>query len=224
MTNNREHQNEKKKSFYSKKKKKICTKWINCLKKKNCYRQRTSQNTKQKQMSVWLLSHWKRLFWHIHTLNTHLIFSIKVVFWRISSARPSLASACYIRPCDKDAIWWARLCAVPMLGFFLGQEGGWRSPEEEQTMASAASKSDVTMKSGTQLHSSFSELFHTVKPTDSNECWLWPFCCRFGRRSSLRPSFFFLFVCLWRNKQSALSTKVLLGRSLSFAADAGWWC
>ena len=29
---------------------------------------------------------------------------------------------------------------------------------------------DVWMKSGTQLHSSFSELFHTVKPTDSNEC------------------------------------------------------
>jgi len=33
---------------------------------------------------------------------------------------------------------------------------------------------DGRMKSGTQLHSSFSELFHTVKPTDSNECWLWP--------------------------------------------------
>lgn len=28
----------------------------------------------------------------------------------------------------------------------------------------------VGLKSGTQLHSSFSELFHTVKPTDSNEC------------------------------------------------------
>lgn len=34
---------------------------------------------------------------------------------------------------------------------------------------------DGRMKSGTQLHSSFSELYHTVKPTDSNECWLWPF-------------------------------------------------
>ena len=33
---------------------------------------------------------------------------------------------------------------------------------------------DARMKSGTQLHSSFSELYHTVKPTDSNECWLWP--------------------------------------------------
>lgn len=30
-------------------------------------------------------------------------------------------------------------------------------------------------KAGPQLHSLFSELVRTVQPTDSNECWLWPF-------------------------------------------------
>lgn len=29
-------------------------------------------------------------------------------------------------------------------------------------------------RSGPQLHSLFSELFYTVQPSDSNECWLWP--------------------------------------------------
>lgn len=35
--------------------------------------------------------------------------------------------------------------------------------------------SDVSQgKTGPQLHSLFSELFHRVQPSDSNECWLWP--------------------------------------------------
>lgn len=55
-----------------------------------------------------------------------------------------------------------------------GGEGGDAMLAEKYIMPSSAYRDaircDGRMKSGTQLHSSFSELFHTVKPTDSNEC------------------------------------------------------
>jgi len=44
---------------------------------------------------------------------------------------------------------------------------------------------DESGRSGPQLHSLFSELFYTVQPSDSNECWLWPLV--FG--SSVEESF-----------------------------------
>ncbi|KAM3619427.1 uncharacterized protein V6R79_007959 [Siganus canaliculatus] len=62
---------------------------------------------------------------------------------------------------------------VPVVGGRRSGREGWRRAEKQINASSAyrdAISSDVQMKSGTQLHSSFSELFHTVKPTDSNEC------------------------------------------------------
>ena len=61
------------------------------------------------------------------------------------------------------------LCGPVVSGRQRGETG-----REEKKMPSSAYRDaipfDVQMRSGTQLHSSFSELFYIVKPTDSNEC------------------------------------------------------
>ena len=54
-------------------------------------------------------------------------------------------------------------------------------------------------RSGPQLHSLFSELFYTVQPSDSNECWLWPlvFSGHSGNKSITLCACMCVCECVW---------------------------